>query len=222
MLNIIIVEDHIALREELVDFLERPDWIVKGVGSGMELNQELNQKIADIVILDLQLPDEDGIQIATRIRSVFPCIGIIMLTARNSACDRALGYGMGADVYLTKPAHVGELESVIHNLGKRLNISKKIEDNKQEHILLNTKYQTIQNRIHPPLNLNSMETNFLYRMAMRHCNDISYDELDKNRKTIVVTVSRLRQKLSTIGEENLIRTVHGFGYKLSKPILVME
>lgn len=220
MLNIIIVEDHVALREELVDFLERPDWMVKGVGSGMELNQELNQKIADIVILDLQLPDEDGIRIATRMRSAFPYMGIIMLTARNSASDRALGYGMGADVYLTKPAHVGELESVIYNLEKRLILSNKSGDG-ESNIILNVKNLTIEKFNGQYLNLNSIEVDYLYKMIISYNNDIAYDEIGKNRKTIVVAISRLRQKLSTIGENNIIRTIHGYGYKLSKKIHVI-
>lgn len=85
MLNIIIVEDHVDLREELVDFLSRPDWDVRGVGSGALLDIALQEKQADILILDLNLPDEDGIQIAKRIRATSPNIGIVMLTARNAA-----------------------------------------------------------------------------------------------------------------------------------------
>ena len=113
VLEIIVVEDHRLLRDELVDYLSSPDWHVRGVSSGRELDVAMTETPADVLVLDLNLPQEDGISITRRIRKAFPEIGIVMLTARGDQADRALGYGSGADVYLTKPTHVGELESVL-------------------------------------------------------------------------------------------------------------
>lgn len=217
MLNIIVVEDHLDLREELVDFLSRPDWDVRGVGSGALLDVALQKKLADILILDLNLPDEDGIQIAKRMRSIFPHIGIVMLTARNAAYDRALGYGIGADVYLTKPAHVGELESVIHNLDRRL--GKKFQT---QMLCLNLQQCTIQKRGYIPVALTQLETNFLYQLASANGHRVAMENFPQTKQNIAVAVSRLRQKLQPIESSYLIRTIHGFGYELSEPISIME
>jgi DNA-binding response OmpR family regulator len=217
MLNIIIVEDHVDLREELVNFLSRPDWDVRGVGSGALLDIALQEKQADILILDLNLPDEDGIQIAKRIRATSPNIGIVMLTARNAAYDRALGYGIGADVYLTKPAHVGELESVIHNLDKRLD--KKPQS---QMLCLNLQQCTIQKERHVPVALTQLETNFIHQLALANDRRVAMEDFPQTKQNVVVMVSRLRQKLQSIESSCLIRTIHGFGYQLSAPIEVIE
>jgi DNA-binding response OmpR family regulator len=217
MLNIIIVEDHVDLREELVNFLSRPDWDVRGVGSGALLDIALQEKQADILILDLNLPDEDGIQIAKRIRATSPNIGIVMLTARNAAYDRALGYGIGADVYLTKPAHVGELESVIHNLDKRLD--KKPQS---QMLCLNLQQCTIQKERHVPVALTQLETNFIHQLALANDRRVAMEDFPQTKQNVVVMVSRLRQKLQSIESSSLIRTIHGLGYQLSAPIEVIE
>ncbi len=217
MLNIIIVEDHVDLREELVDFLSRPDWDVRGVGSGALLDIALQEKQADILILDLNLPDEDGIQIAKRIRIALPHIGIVMLTARNAAYDRALGYGMGADVYLTKPAHVGELESVIHNLDKRLGKKPQFQI-----LRLNLQRCTIQKDRYIPVKLTLLETDFLHQLASANDYRVATEFFTQTKQNVAVMVSRLRQKLQSIESSSLIRTIHGLGYQLSAPIEVIE
>jgi DNA-binding response OmpR family regulator len=217
MLNIIVVEDHIDLREELVYFLSRPDWDVRGVGSGALLDSALQEKSADIVILDLNLPDEDGIQIAKRIRIALPHIGIVMLTARNAAYDRALGYGMGADVYLTKPAHVGELESVIHNLDRRLGNTPQFQI-----LRLNLQQCTIQKDHQTPVKLTLLETDFLHQLASAKDYRVATESFTQTKQNVAVTVSRLRQKLQSIESSCLIHTIHGFGYQLSAPISITE
>ncbi|MFA7243641.1 MAG: response regulator transcription factor, partial [Sulfuricellaceae bacterium] len=75
---------------------------------------------ADILLLDLNLPGEDGISLARRIREVLPEVGIIMVTARRQARDKIEGYGSGADIYLTKPTSVEELDAAIQALSRRV------------------------------------------------------------------------------------------------------
>ena len=117
---VLLVEDNIALREALQDQLSYSGFAVRGVGDGQELNQALAIAVPDVVVLDLNLPDEDGLSIAKRLRQALPQIGIVMLTARVRSIDRQEGYESGADVYLTKPVKPSELTTVLQTLCRRM------------------------------------------------------------------------------------------------------
>ena len=118
-LSIIIVEDEPELREYLTTGLCYFGFEVRGVGDGDELDAALEQKPAQIVLLDLGLPKEGGLEIAARLRGN-PMLGIIMLTARSMTEERILGLESGADHYFVKPVDVTELAAAIKNLGRRL------------------------------------------------------------------------------------------------------
>ncbi len=119
-LNIIVVEDHDELREVTVEALGNLGHVVCGVDSAEALDDELGAFRADILILDLNLPGEDGLSLARRIREALPEVGIIMVTARQQVRDKIEGYGSGADIYLTKPTSVEELDAAIQALSRRI------------------------------------------------------------------------------------------------------
>ena len=118
--SVILVEDNISLREALEHHLVDAGFSIRGVGDGQELNQELAISKPDVIVLDLNLPEEDGISIAKRVRLAYPSMGIVMLTARVRSIDRHEGYDSGADVYLTKPVNPSELTTVLQNLCRRI------------------------------------------------------------------------------------------------------
>ena len=123
--SIVLVEDNAVLREELQVYLSDCGWPIRAVSDGLELDEALRAASADIAILDLNLPFEDGISIAQRLRRAYPLMGIVMLTARVRPSDRAEGYQSGADVYLTKPASVQELNAVLETLSRRITTAAK-------------------------------------------------------------------------------------------------
>ena len=102
-ISVMIVEDNARLRLELSDYLRDEGFDVTAVSDGDEMNSALESQMPSIVILDLNLPGEDGISISKRLRSALPHVGVVMLTARVRSIDRNEGYAAGADVYLTKP-----------------------------------------------------------------------------------------------------------------------
>ena len=118
--SIIIVEDNVAVREALCEHLGAEGFEVRGVSDGDSLTTAMAQRPADALVLDLNLPLEDGISIATRVRQACPGIGILILSGRALLSDRVDGYTSGADVYMTKPAAPDELTAVLHNLCRRL------------------------------------------------------------------------------------------------------
>lgn len=118
-LRIVVVEDNSELRDILVTGLRFWGHQVRGVQDGPGLDEALQEYPADMVILDLGLPGEDGIAIARRIRTKCAC-GIVMATARGSLEERVLGRETGADLYFVKPVDLVELNAALKNLALRL------------------------------------------------------------------------------------------------------
>ena len=224
VLEIIVVEDHRLLRDELVDYLSSPDWHVRGVSSGRELDVAMTETPADVLVLDLNLPQEDGISITRRIRKAFPEIGIVMLTARGDQADRALGYGSGADVYLTKPTHVGELESVLFNLSCRIRPRDDVQLMLSEHLLrlthangrsaslTNSEYRVLRLLVGTP----GQELGYAPLCDLLYPDD---DAVSQSRQRLAVLMTRLRQKMQEeMGVEQCVKSVRGQGYRLTVPI----
>ena len=118
-LRIVVVEDNHELRDILVTGLRHFGHQTRGVVDGVALDAALAETPADIVILDLGLPGEDGISIARRLRAGRAC-GVVMVTARGRIDERVLGREMGADLYFVKPVDIRELNIALLNLGQRL------------------------------------------------------------------------------------------------------
>ncbi len=219
-ISVLLVEDNITLREELSDFLRAEDFDVRVAGDGQEMNLAIEQRMPDIVILDLNLPQEDGIAITKRMRSALPAIGIIILSARVRSSDRKDGYESGADIYLTKPTNPIELVSVIQNLYGRLK-----PDTSRHPWLLDTMKNAVLTPGGETVRITGLETLLLKELIL-HGRFATHDDLidhvgnpDKdeqaNKLRIEVLISRLRKKLSPHIEPALfINVLRGKGYQL--------
>lgn len=119
-MNIGIVEDHEILREELGKSLTQAGHEVFSADCGDALNDILIQTKIHVLIVDLNLPDEDGLSIVARVKKAAPDIGIIILSARIRGSDRTEGYKAGADVYITKPTRSEEIIYAVQNLSTRV------------------------------------------------------------------------------------------------------
>lgn len=222
-LKIVVVEDNEQLREEMVDFLTRPGWDAHGVDCGEELNEWLIEHSPDVVLLDVNLPYEDGYSIAERLRKTHPNVGIVMLTARVRPTDRTEGYQSGADVYLTKPTHTNELVAVIENLGRRLH---RVE---VQAYLLDRQTRSLSSPQGQRCNLTHGELRLLEILALSPAREIETDFLlerlgereDKapTRESIAALISRLRTKCKDyLDLDNLVVASRGVGYRLCVPL----
>lgn len=119
MACIAIVEDESSLRADLVEYLGACGHSAVGCEDGPGLERIMADHPVEIVILDVNLPGENGFAIAGRLRERSG-IGIIMLTARGLGVDRVVGLEVGADVYLVKPVELRELEAQVRALARRL------------------------------------------------------------------------------------------------------
>jgi DNA-binding response OmpR family regulator len=118
--RILVIEDEPDIARGLRDALEFEQFEVATVGQGREGIRHLREEGADLVILDLMLPDLNGFAVCEEMRQSHPVVPIIMLTARSQEIDKIRGLEAGADDYVTKPFSVGELVARINAIFRRL------------------------------------------------------------------------------------------------------
>jgi two-component system OmpR family response regulator len=118
IVHVLAVDDDPMVRQMIVDYLSDNDIRVTALASGQGIDDALERENIDLLILDLKLPGEDGMQIARRLREKWD-LPIIMLTGRKEEADRVMGLELGADDYLTKPVSPRELLARIRALLRR-------------------------------------------------------------------------------------------------------
>ncbi|MGI9134889.1 MAG: response regulator transcription factor, partial [Rhodoferax sp.] len=159
-LKIAVVEDHVDLREIMVGYLCDQAHDAAGFNCADELDDHLSEESVDLLILDLNLPGENGYSIATRLRAAHPDVYIIMLTARTASEDRIKGYTSGADIYLTKPLSPAELSATVDGVAR----SVKLTRTRQRSATLNTENFLLHTE-HGEITLGKAETLLLKSLA---------------------------------------------------------
>jgi len=117
--RILLVDDDARLRELLLRYLQSQGFEAKGVGDGAQMRQALDRGHYDLIVLDLMLPGEDGLEICRRLRGQGDTTPIVMLTAKGDEIDRIVGLEIGADDYLPKPVNPRELLARIRSVLRR-------------------------------------------------------------------------------------------------------
>jgi len=131
--TILIIEDEKTILKGLMDNLEAEGFTVVGKSLGKEgLNAALKEDI-DLIILDLMLPDANGLDICKQVKRKKIALPIIMLTAKSKEADKILGLELGADDYITKPFSINELLARIKAVLRRVTIHAKAKKEKLEH-----------------------------------------------------------------------------------------
>lgn len=216
-LKIAIVEDNADLRALLIRSLSNAGYFVKGAESAEALEEIFALDSFNVLIADVNLPGENGFDIAARYKRQNAYLTIVMLTARVSEEDKVRGYESGADLYLTKPVSNTELLAVIGSISRRVNAQSAPPE-----ILLNLKSLTLTG----PLNtveLSKQETAIIkalsespsFNLPYYRLLDICNDGLDETAKgSLEVRITRLRKKFVEAGVERSFRALRGNGYQL--------
>lgn len=120
-LKILIVDDEMDTLLPLKKSLEAEDYIVIGATNGYEAIDKAKNKIPDLILLDLMMPEMDGYEVCTRLKkdTITKNIPLIMLTARDAVRDKVKGLDTGADDYITKPFNLNELKARIKSVLRR-------------------------------------------------------------------------------------------------------
>lgn len=117
--RILVIDDDARLRELLLRYLNEQGFSVKAVGDGSAMDKALLLNNYHLLVLDLMLPNEDGLAVLRRLRAAGENVPVILLTARGDEIDRIVGLEMGADDYLPKPFNPRELVARIHAVLRR-------------------------------------------------------------------------------------------------------
>ncbi|CAB4869555.1 unannotated protein [freshwater metagenome] len=115
MSSLLLVEDDVRISQPLVRMLQAEGFTVVHADCGQAALEAIANSVPDLVLLDLSLPDIDGLDICRRLRALHPALPIVMLTARNEEVDVVVGLDSGADDYITKPFRVAELTARIRS-----------------------------------------------------------------------------------------------------------
>jgi two-component system OmpR family response regulator len=228
--RLLIVDDDAEIRQLLADYLGRHGYLTFTAGSGREMSQVLRQHAIDLVVLDLMLPDADGLTLCRdlRARSSIP---VLMLTACGEETERILGIEMGADDYLVKPFSPRELLARIRAVLRR---TRALPPNLQPEShrclrfagwCLDTATRVLTAADGVAVSLSGTEYRLL-RLLLDHPNRVLQREqlielihgrsAEAYDRVLDVQISRLRQRLHDDGREaRLIKTVRGEGYVLA-------
>ncbi len=219
------VEDDNSIRELVIYTLKTTGFEAKGFENGREFFAELSAETPELVLLDIMLPDEDGIRILKKIRAMESVrhVPVILLTAKGTEYDKVMGLDSGADDYITKPFGMMELVSRIKAVLRRSERTERADNSGELTvgcITLHVKRHQVM--VHGEEVLLAKKEFDLLRYLMENQGIVltrdkmletiwGYD-FDGETRTVDVHVRTLRQKLGEGG--SLIETVRGVGYRI--------
>lgn len=224
---IFCVEDEQNICELEVYTLQSVGMEAQGCGSGRELFALLEKQVPKLIVLDIMLPDEDGVSILRRLRADkhYANIPVIMATAKGSEFDKVKGLDSGADDYIAKPFGMLEMVARIKAVLRRCAAPRHSEDEKEIIRIGCLEVNQLEHKVsvggsEVVLTLKEYE---LLRKFLQHpgivfsrdklLNDIWGYEFSGETRTVDVHIRTLRQKLGEAGE--LIETIRGVGYRMA-------
>ena len=223
-MKVLIIEDHQELARNIHDFLAKEGYICELSCSLETAREKLSLFQYDCILLDIGLPDGNGIQLLDLIRTEHKQSNVLIISARNALDDKIVGLENGADDYLTKPFHLAELHARIRAVYRRKNLGGThiVEFNE---ISLNT--DTFEARIgNITLDTTRKEFDLLLYFLVNKNRVLSrqsiaahlwgdYTDNLANFDFVYQHVKNLRRKIATAGGTDYISTVYGLGYKFS-------
>ncbi len=218
-MNILLIEDDSVLTDGLIHTLKKTGYVVTATKSGRYAEQLVEAQDFDLIVLDLGLPDMDGLELLRKFRNRKISLPILILTARESMNDRIEGIRQGADDYMTKPFELMELEARIHALIRRcyggfshtIEVGRLSLDTQNNQVSADGKLLVLSARESAVLEILLLQAGKVVckdRIAQRLSAD--GDALADN--AIEVYVHRVRKRIEPYGA--VIRTVRGLGYLL--------
>lgn len=225
-LRIVVVEDYDALREAICDALAQDGHEVVGMSMAEDVDDEPTGFVSDLYIIDINLPGQDGISLAQRIRRSQPDVGIVIVSARTSVDDRIDGYRSGANIYLTKPLSLEELRAVVDGIVQR---QLSTEASRASPVRLSPMKMLVTGpsgttRLTQPEVLLLVALSRAPQRELEHWQVATHlgsgEEISKDN--LEVKLGRLRKKLIACGAEvPAIQSLRGVGYRLMCPMEIL-
>jgi DNA-binding response OmpR family regulator len=219
--RVLLVEDESDIVSPLVQTLEREGYVVDQATTGRDAIAVVTLSQPDIVILDLGLPDIDGLDVCRQLRGSGYQGAVLMLTGRDREVDRVVGLDAGADDYLAKPFGLAELLARLRALLRRTTVRSAGRPAERR-----LQIDVDAHRVHvgeKEVALTGKEFDVLALLAANRDKVVSRAQLMAevwsegwygSTKTLDVTIGRLRQKLEQVGPADRVVTVRGVGFRL--------
>ena len=218
------VEDDTSIRELVLYALKTAEFQVMGFENAASFYKRMKEQQPDLILLDIMLPDEDGVSILKKLKSRPDTenIPVIMMTAKSSEYDKVLGLDSGADDYTTKPFGVMELISRVKavirrsdrskgSAGEVLKIGELVLDEQKHEVYARGQAVSLTFKEFELLSY-LMKNRGLVLSRDKILNTIWNYEYEGESRTVDVHIGSLRQKLGTCGD--FIKTIRGIGYKI--------
>jgi two-component system OmpR family response regulator len=237
--HVLAVDDDPSVRQMIADYLGDNDIRVTALAGGREIPEVMAREVVDLVVLDVRMPNEDGMEIARRLRAESPGLPIVMLTGRKEEADRVMGLELGADDYLTKPFSPRELLARIRALLRRSRVQETVAEGLQKVRAyrfagweLNVRLRRLTSPGGQVVPLTNTEFNLLAAFLAAPQRILSRDQLlglsrlhndEVYDRSIDTQVGRLRRKLeSPPKNREVIRTERGAGYIFTADIEIVR
>lgn len=223
-MKILLVEDEAALRDSIIAYFTEEGSICETAGNYASALTKINIYNYDCIVLDLTLPDGDGMEILRKLRQMHKTDGVLIISARHSLDDKLSGLNLGADDYLVKPFHLSELKARVSAIVRR-----KIFDGNNLIIFQEINIDTLAMRTtvgQNNINLTKKEYDLLVYFIANQRKVITKsalaehlwgDEIDLSDHFdfIYTHIKNLRKKLLEAGCNDYIKSMYGVGYKFS-------
>lgn len=224
-MKILIVEDEIELLDSIASYLKNEDFMCEKASTFFEAEDKLISFNYDIILLDINLPDGNGIDLLKIIKAKSPKTGVLIVSAKNSLDDKLKGLDLGADDYITKPFHLAELNSRVNSLIRRQKFDgdETIQFNEIQ-INPSSKSVTVNDQ---PIELTKKEYNLLLYFITNKNKVLTKEsiaehlwgddiEMADSYDFIYTHMGNLRKKIKKLGAPDYLKTMYGLGYKFSE------
>lgn len=218
------VEDNTEIRELVVYTLQMTGFTARGFVDGKDFFAAIKEELPELVLLDIMLPGEDGLQILKKLRAseTTRTIPVIMLTAKTTEYDKVIGLDSGADDYLAKPFGMMELIARIKAVLRRANVAEESDEitigplviNRDEHRVLNNGVEVAFTPKEFSLLLYLVENRGIVLTREKLLSEVWGFDYYGETRTVDAHIRSLRMKLGEAGD--LIETVRGIGYRIEK------
>ena len=223
-MKILIVEDEPSLRELIQRSLEKERYVVEVAADFNSALCKIEDYDYDCVLLDIMLPDGNGLNLLERLKAMHKRENVIIISAKDSLEDKVLGLELGADDYLPKPFHLAELNARIKSVIRRQHHDGEVDIRLGNIRILPDKYQVLIDE--KEVELNRKEYDILLYFINRPGRLVNKNKLAEyvwgdhidqvdNFDFIYAQIKNLRKKLKDAGATAEIKAVYGFGYKMT-------
>jgi DNA-binding response OmpR family regulator len=223
-MKLLLIEDEAELQDSVAEYLREEGFVCETASNFKESVYKLGVYDYDLVILDVTLPDGNGLELLDQLKIDHPKMGVLILSARNSLDDRLKGLDLGADDYLTKPFHFAELNSRVNAIIRRRSFQgqKKIRFEEIE-IDPSAKEAQVNDQL---LDLTRKEYDLLLYLITNKDRLLTKEaiaehlwgdsmDLADNFDFIYSHIKNLRKKVREAGGNDYLQSVYGMGYKFT-------